>query len=76
MFNGTDYVYFIFSSEQYELKKKVEAKLGRRYNPGWVIQNGKRKLYTDIVTDLTSIKYTDYIIQAQGLLKEIKYDNN
>lgn len=75
LFNNEDYIYFIFSSEQLKLKKAVDLKLGKKYQPGWVISNGMRKLYTDIVTDVKSIKYTDYIIVAQGVYKNMKFSD-
>lgn len=56
-------VYFMFSSQQANLRKEVE---GFKYTPGKVLVNGKYKQYTEIVSDPNNATYPDAIVVASG----------
>lgn len=57
-------VYFVYSYEQYNIRKQVEAKLGKIYIPGKVLVEGMQREYTDIITDLSINRYSDMKIIA------------
>lgn len=61
---------FIFSKEQMETKKAVE---GKNAKFGTVIVRGSSKLYTSIVTRITSSLPSDYQIVTSGDIRKIKY---
>ena len=73
MLNNEEFLFFIFSSEQLKMRKEVEEKLNRIYKPGQVLYKGKYKPYTDIVSDVNNIRFSDSVIVAAGRnLKRIK----
>lgn len=64
---------FVFSQEQMNEQKRTEEKLGKRYTPKQVIVNGSPRIYTDILLDKTSIRYTDTRIVVVGDIRSLKY---
>ena len=64
--------YFLFSREQMEFRKTIEARQGKKFKAGTVIVNGVRKLYTEM-SDTSKSKYSDTIIVAHGDISKIKY---
>lgn len=66
-------VYFIYSSEQANIKKEAHKRLGHSYRPPTVMVNGKMKQYTEIVTDTNNISYSDGIVVASGYKSRMKY---
>ena len=61
---------FIFSQEQMDLKKRVE---GNRCKFGTVVVNGSKKIYTDIVKNMSRVQYGDAKVIIQGDIRKIKY---
>ena len=57
--------YFIYSSEQLNLRKQVESKMGKKFRVGHVIVNGARKPFTELSSTPNS-RYSDAIIVAKG----------
>ena len=67
------YRYFVFSRTQLEDIKRREEKLGRYATIGKVIVDGIAKEYTDIILNMESAKYADYIIITEGDIRKITY---
>lgn len=66
--------YFIFSKTQLKERTEVEAKLGKQFYAGTVIVRGKSQRYTQLVSDLNELRYTDYkIITQTENLDLVKY---
>lgn len=61
---------FIFSREQMEQKKKIE---GREVQFGTVIVNGTKRIYTDIVLNMNSVKFSDSQKLIEGDIRKIRY---
>lgn len=71
---SNDIRYFIFSKAQLKERTEVEAKLGKKFYAGTVIVRGKSQRYTQLVTDLNDIRYTDYkIILQTDNINQVKY---
>ena len=64
--------YFLFSREQMEFRKIMEAKQGKKFKVGTVIINGVRKPYTEM-SDSGKSRYSDANIVAHGDISKIKY---
>lgn len=64
--------YFLFSREQMEFRKSMEAKQGKKFKVGTVIVNGVRKHYTEM-SDSGVSNYSDAKIVAHGDISKIKY---
>lgn len=73
MNTDNDISYFIFSSSELKRLIEVDSKMGRKYNPKFVIINGARKEYTSIVKSMNNLLYTDAIKVASGDLSKMKY---
>ena len=67
-----EYRYFLFSREQMEFRKAMEAKQGRKFKVGTVIISGVRKPYTELSITGKSI-YSDADIVAHGDISTMKY---
>lgn len=67
--------YFVFSREQMDKMKSINAKMSKKITFGTVIVNGSAKIYTDIVTNMDKCKYADSILVTEGDIRKIKYTN-
>lgn len=67
--------YFVFSKEQMDKIKSINAKMSKRITFGTVVVNGSAKIYTDIVTNMDKCKYADSILVTEGDIRRIKYTN-
>ena len=67
------YRYFLYSQEQYKLRKQTEANLGKTYIPGQVLVNGRWKDYTEISSRPSNYKFADAKIIAEGYLDSVNY---
>lgn len=56
--------YFIYSKEELKQRTEIEAKLGKKFIIGTLIDHGKPKQYTQKVASLDNIRYSDYRIIA------------
>lgn len=66
--------YFVFSQKQMDLRISVEKdKLGRSPKFGTVIVNGSPKVFTEIVTDMSSCRFADAVMLISGDIRKIKY---
>ena len=69
-----DIKYFIFSKTQLKERTEVEARLGKQFYAGKVIVRGKSQRYTQLVSNLEDVRYSDYkIITQTEDLNSIKY---
>lgn len=64
---------FVFSREQQDRKKSIDIKMGKNPEFGTVLVNGTPKVYTDIVTDMTKVKFADSIALITGDIRRIKF---
>lgn len=61
---------FVFSqTQQLELKKLY----GKNYTFGHVIVNGQKKIYTDILSDISKCRFSDARTLITGELSKIQY---
>lgn len=65
--------YFLYSREQDQFRRKVEAGMGKNYHPGMVIANGVSKPYTEISSTPSSKRYPDAVIVTSGEIENIRY---
>lgn len=65
--------YFIYSAEQMKLRRTIENRLGRDLVLGTVMVKGESKQYTEMVEDLSTIRYSDAEIVTYGDLRELVY---
>lgn len=64
--------YFLYSTEQFNLRKSVEEKMGKRFKVGHVIVDGVRKPFTEISASPIS-KYADAKVVASGDIATMRY---
>lgn len=69
------YRYFLYSEEQYKLRKEVEKEIGLRYIPGTVLVDGIWREFTELSKDYNN-RYADCKVVAEGYLDDINYKEN
>ena len=69
------YLYFMFSTEHANKKNTVEGKLGKRFECGTVVVNGKKKKYSYVSTNKTVFlkEYPDAKVVAEGYDNKMTY---
>lgn len=67
------YVYFLYSQSQQKMCEEIERSVGRYYEPGQVVANGKMKPYTEISSTSFNNKYADAKVVIEGYIDEINY---
>lgn len=65
--------YFIFSDSQYSSKEDRAKRINKKFSSGLVLVNGNWKQYTDIVTNLDNLKFSDSVVITSGIKSEMKY---
>jgi len=60
------YVYFLYSEQQEEHRKKLEKDRNRTFIPGKVVVNGRRKIFTELSVTGTNNIYPDMQVVAEG----------
>lgn len=65
--------YFIYSDEQFKIRKEIESKLGKVFKAGTVIVNGQQKEFTEITNNVDINRYSDAKIVMYGDIRTIKY---
>lgn len=66
------YVYFLYSEQQYKKRKELEEKVCRKFVPGIVILNGQKKKFTEMSKKSTNI-YPDTSVVAEGYKSNMNY---
>ena len=66
--------YFLFSSTQLKFRKETELKMGKRFTPGWVIVNGKKLPFTELLLDKKNSRYSDAKVVYFGDPTKVKYE--
>jgi len=66
------YVYFLYSDQQLSDRLKIERKINRTFKPGTVIDNGKKKLFTEISKKPTN-RYPDCQVVAEGYRSQMTF---
>ena len=64
--------YFFYSSQQLQLRKQVEEKMGKKFKVGHVIVNGVRKPFTELTSSNKS-RYADAKLVASGDVDLMRY---
>ena len=65
--------YFLFSSSQLEFRREIESKMGRRFNPGYVIIDGIRHEFTEMSSIPESKRFSDAKVVAYGDTTKVRY---
>lgn len=65
--------YFIYSKSQFNERKEIEKKLGKKFYPGYIIIHGVRQPVTQITKNLQNIRYTDYKLVATADINKANY---
>lgn len=68
-----EYVYFLYSAEQFKLRTEVESKVNKKFIPGEVLVNGDWKEFTQISASPTSPMFVDAKVVAEGYKDRIKF---
>ena len=68
--------YFIYSKNQFKDRNDIERNIGRKFYAGTIIVKGKPVRFTQIVYDLSLVRYTDYkvVYQTNEDLDSLKYN--
>lgn len=66
--------YFLYSAEQFKIRKQIESKIGNDFKPGIVIVNGQQKEFTEMAKTVNSNRYSDTKIITYGDIRTIKYN--
>lgn len=61
---------FVFSQAQQAEIKKIH---GKNYTFGHVIVNGQKKIYTDIINDISKCRFSDAKVLITGEINNIQY---
>lgn len=65
--------YFLFSSSQLEFRREIENKMGRKFNPGYVIIDGVRHEFTEMSSIPESKRFSDAKVVAYGDTTKVRY---
>ena len=73
--SANPYIYFMYSVEHVAKRNTVENALGRKFDCGYVVVNGKKKKYSYVSTSTTAFlrQYPDAKIVAEGYTKNMNY---
>lgn len=72
--DGKDqYVYFLYSGTQEQMRTEIEAKVNKKYIPGEVSVRGDWKKFTQISTTPNSAMFADYIVVAEGYKSKMTF---
>lgn len=71
--NRKHYRYFIYSETQYKERVEIEKRIGRVYKPGIVVYKGRKKQYTEVVSNIENLRYADYKIVAEGYIEDMTF---
>lgn len=67
-------MYFLYSKEQLNTKNETLSKIGKRFEPGVVVVNGKKQKFTQMSTNPGSMsRYVDTKIVAHGDTTRLTY---
>lgn len=69
------YKYFLYSRQQFLLRKEVEGKLGKTYIPGKVLYKGAWRDFTEISDTPENNKFSDAKVVTEGYLDKVQYKN-
>jgi len=64
---------FVYSAEQKKEKDSIASNMGQKYIPGSLIVKGQKKLFTDIVLDISKFRYSDARVVAEGDIRRIPH---
>lgn len=67
------YVYFLYSDEQYKEKNNILNKANKMFEPGTVVVNGTRKKFTQLSDSSSLPRFIDTKIVAEGILSQFTY---
>lgn len=71
--NNINYRYFYYSSSSAEEINKIEKAMNPNFQLPWVVANGIKKYYTDIVTNPSKLKHKDAILIAKGDMRRMSF---
>lgn len=70
--SGDQYLYFLYSEQQFKDRKAVENSLAKAFKLGIIIVNGQKKYFTEVSKKPTN-RYPDTKVIAEGYKSEMNY---
>ena len=68
-----NYRYFYYSPTAADRMKSIEKGMSTNFSLPWVIVNGVRKYYTEIVTSPEQVRFKDSIKIAEGDMRRMSF---
>ena len=68
-------VYFLYSEEQIAEKNKILGKMGKKFIPGNVVVDGKRRKFSQIYDKPSMPRFVDTTIVANGEQSSFAYND-
>lgn len=68
-----EYVYFLYSDSQYDMRTEIEAGVNKLFIPGEVLVNGQWLKFTQISKTASSTMFADSKVVTHGYKNQIKY---
>lgn len=69
----SEYVYFLYSESQYNMRKEIEDRVNKKFIPGEVMVMGDWKQFTQISRIPSSTMFADSIVVAEGYRDKVNY---
>ncbi len=69
-----EYVYFLYSADQFNLRTEVEAKVNKKFICGKVLVNGNWEQFTQISASPNSAMFADSKVVAEGYKNKMKFE--
>jgi hypothetical protein len=66
-------MYFLYSDEQVKEKNKALERAGKRFVPGTIVVNGKKKMFSQLSSPNTLQRFVDTKVIAEGDPKNFIY---
>lgn len=68
-----NYRYFYYSATAAEKMKSIEKGMNVGFTLPWVVINGVRKYYTEVVTSPDKVRYRDSVKIAEGDIRRMSF---
>ena len=73
--DSNPYLYFLYSVEHINMRNEIEGALGRKFDCGTIVVNGKKKKYSYVSTSKDAFlkNYPDAKLIAEGYTKNLNF---
>ena len=68
-----EYVYFLYSSSQYDMRTEIESGVNKKFIPGKVLVKGEWREFTQISKSPSSAMFADSNIVAEGFKSKMNF---